>query len=105
MDLETDSTDARVRYAIANRHLIEFRYGGGMRIAEPHDYGIQRGRARLLVFQLRGPARPGQGAVGWRLLELSKIDALTALDETFAGSRGESHRAHHHWDVLWARVK
>ena len=105
MASETDSIDVHIRFAIANRRLIEFRYGGGVRLAEPHDYGVQHDRARLLVFQLRGPARPGQGVVGWRLLELSKIDALAVLDETFAGSRGQSHRAHHQWDVLWARVK
>jgi hypothetical protein len=105
MDPEADSADARIRFAIAHRRLVEFLYGGGARVGEPHDYGIQGGRARLLVFQLRGPARPGQTAVGWRLLELPKIEALAVLDETFAGSRGESHRVHRQWDVFWARVK
>ena len=82
------STDGRIRFAIANRRLGEVRYKGTGRIAEPHDYGIQNGRERLFVFQLRAPAQPGHTPFGWRLLELSKIEALTVLDETFKGSRG-----------------
>lgn len=104
-DSTTGSTDARIRFAIANRRLVEVRYGGAARIAEPHDYGVQHGRARLLAFQLRGPARPGQAPMGWRLLDLSKIEALAVLDDTFEGSRGQSHRAHYEWEIVYARVE
>lgn len=99
------SLDARVRFAIGHRRLIEIRYKGSPRVAEPHDYGVQQGIERLFVFQLRGPVRsPGQGATGWRLLDTSKIEAFVVLDETFKGSRGESHRSHLVWDVVYARV-
>ena len=91
---EIESTGDRIRFAIANRRLVEVRYSGTTRIAEPHDYGIQKGRERLLVYQLHGPARPGQTAIGWRLLEVSKIEALGVLDGAFAGSRGQSYDAH-----------
>jgi hypothetical protein len=101
----TGSTGARIRFAIANRRLVEVRYGGTTRVAEPHDYGIQNGRERLLVFQLRGAARPGHTPIGWRLLEMSKIEALTVLDAPFEGSRGQSHSAHYEWEVIYARVK
>jgi hypothetical protein len=97
------STGARIRFAIANRRLVEVRYSGTARVAEPHDYGIQNGRERLLVFQLRGPAP--HTPIGWRLLEMSKIEALIVLDDTFAGSRGQSHSAHYEWEVIYARVK
>ena len=100
-----DDFGARIRFAIANRRLVEVRYSGSSRVAEPHDYGIQNGHERLLVFQLRGPARPGQAPIGWRLLDTSRIEALTVLDDTFGGSRGLSHHDHHQWDVLYARVK
>ena len=41
--------------AIREKRLIEFTYkSGGVRIAEPHDYGIQNGIERLLAFQLSG---------------------------------------------------
>jgi len=97
--------DARIRFAITNRRLVEVCYSGTTRIAEPHDYGVQIGRERLLMFQLRGPARRGKTPTGWRLLELSKIEALTVLEETFTGSRGQSHAAHYDWEVVYARVK
>ena len=99
------STDARIRAAIADRRLVEVRYQGTARIAEPHDYGIQNGCERLLVFQRRGPARPGHASTGWRLLDRSKIEALTVLNETFEGSRGQSHSAHYQWEAVYERVK
>jgi hypothetical protein len=102
---DDDSIDARIRTAIAGRRLVEVRYQGSARIAEPHDYGIQNGRERLLVFQCRGPARPGFASTGWRLLDTSKVEALSVLDEPFHGSRGQSHNAHYQWDAVYERVK
>lgn len=75
------SPGARIRFAIANRRLIEVRFSGSIRVAEPHDYGIQKARERLLVFQLRGPVRPRHTPIGWRLLEIANIEALTVLDD------------------------
>ena len=105
MGADLGLADERIRFAIANRRLIEVRYSGTTRVAEPHDYGIQNGRERLLVFQLRGPTRPGHTPIGWRLLEMSKIEVLTVLEGTFEGSRGQSHHDHYQWDVVHARVK
>jgi len=102
---DSGSTDTRIRFAIANRRLVELRYSGSARVAEPHDYGIQNRLERLLVYQLRGPARPGHSPIGWRLLEVSKIETLAVLDDTFKGSRGQSHRDHYQWEVVYARVK
>ncbi len=99
-----DSLDARIRFAVAHRRLIEVRYKNSARVDEPHDYGVQKGVERLLVYQLRGPARPRQQAAGWRLLDVAKIEGCTVLDATFAGSRGAQHRQHHAWDVVHARV-
>jgi hypothetical protein len=96
---------AKIQLAIENRRLIEIRYSGAARIVEPHDYGLQHGREHLLVFQLRGPARPRQSPIGWRMLDVTKIETLIVLDETFVGSRGQSHRDHNAWEVLYARVK
>jgi hypothetical protein len=102
---DTGSTGARIRFAIANRRLVEVRYSGTARVVEPHDYGVQGGRERLLVFQRRGPGRRGRTPVGWRLLDVPKIEALHVLDGTFDGSRGRSDNAHYTWEVLYARVK
>lgn len=98
------SLGERIRFAIENRRLITVGYSGSSRVVEPHDYGVQNGRERLLVFQLRGPARPSRTPLGWRLLDLQKIELLTVLDETFAGSRGHSHSDHYQWGIVYARV-
>jgi len=98
------SLDYRIRFAIAHRRLIEITYQRFARQAEPHDYGRQRGVDRLLIYQLRGPARPGHRSTGWRLLDVPKIEALTVLDEEFAGSRGTQQQDHHNWDDVYARV-
>jgi hypothetical protein len=44
------SLDAELRTAIADKRLIELRYKGAVRIAEPHDYGVQNGVERLLIY-------------------------------------------------------
>ena len=93
--------DRQIRSAIAQRHLIRFRYGSPARVADPHDYGIQHGLLRLLVYQRR--ALPI--ARGWRMLEVAKITELQVLEETFAGSRRAAHSHHFHWDTLFARVE
>ena len=97
------SFDEELRFAIANKRLIQFTYdGGGVRVAEPHDYGIQGGAIRLNVYQLRGESRTR--LPDWRLLFASKLGGLVVLEETFPGSRGGSHGHHRQWDVLFARV-
>jgi hypothetical protein len=103
--VDVRSLDADLKFAIENRRLIEIRYKGSPRVAEPHDYGVQKGIERLFVYQLRGPARPGQAAVGWRLLDVKKIESCAVLEQEFSGSRGASYRDHHDWDVIYARVK
>ena len=99
------SLDYRIRFAIAHRRLIEVSYQRFSRLAEPHDYGSQRGVDRLLIYQLRGQARPGHSSTGWRLFDFPKIESVIVLDEEFPGSRGTQQQSHHDWDVLYARVK
>jgi hypothetical protein len=104
---ETDlgAFDERVRTAIANKRLLQLKDHGRVRVAEPHDYGLQNGVRRLLVYQLSEPEGPGgRRAVGWRLLEASKIEDLTVMEQTFPGSRGDSHQHHFAWDAVYARV-
>lgn len=99
----TAPLDERIRLAIAEKRLLEISYKKAVRLVEPHDYGVIDGTARLLVFQLRGPDS-GKGAVGWRLLDVVKIESCVVTDQTFAGSRGQSHQQHHRWETLYARV-
>jgi hypothetical protein len=98
-----DSLDERIRHAVAEKRLLEIRYKRGVRLAEPHDYGVIDGTARLLIFQLHGPDS-GEGAVGWRLLDVVRIESCVVTEQTFAGSRGQSHQQHYQWETLYARV-
>ena len=101
-----ESIDSRIRLAIQRKHLLEVRYKSQTRIAEPHDYGVQRGVERLLVYQLRttGPSS-SKDAIGWRLFDVSKIESLMVLETTFKGSRRAPGQEHHSWDVLHLRVE
>lgn len=91
--------------AILEKRLIEFTYrSGGVRIAEPHDYGIKGGNEWLLVFQLSG-ASSTSAQSGWKDIRVNGIQSLRILDQRFAGSRGNSTQKHRAWDRLFARVK
>jgi len=97
------SVGDQLRFAIAKKRLIEVRYHGKLRLAEPHDYGVQNGKERLLMYQKS--ARPQErSASGWRLLDVSTIESCTVLDETFPGSRGKLHRNHLRWEIVYVRV-
>jgi hypothetical protein len=97
--------DQKLRFAIANKKLLQFTYKGALRVAEPHDYGVMKGATRLFVYQLRGSSSTrGKGVVGWKLLFVEKMSECVVLDELFPGSRGAAHQRHNEWDVLYARV-
>jgi|SRR5688572_207715 hypothetical protein len=83
---------AKLRFAIARKRLIGLEYNARLRIAEPHDFGAMNGTSKVFVYQL---LVDGAGsAEGWRLLDLAKIGACKVLEQTFAGSRGDSRQQH-----------
>jgi hypothetical protein len=94
--------DASLRFAIANRRLICFSYNSKWRVAEPHDYGIKNGTAKLLVYQIRGEST--SVVHGWKLLDVSKIQQLAILEDGFRGTRVRPDQHHMQWDELFARV-
>lgn len=97
--------DEQLRFAIANKRLVQLGYLGQLRLAEPHDYGVQHGTTKLLIYQLRGSGGPRRArATGWRILTVSKIDICMVLQQTFSGSRGASYEHHLAWDEVYARV-
>jgi hypothetical protein len=97
---------AKLRFAIANRRLLGLEYNARLRVAEPHDFGAMNGTAKLLVYQLLvDGVRAGDRTQGWRLLEVTKIGACKVLEQTFPGSRGDSHEQHMRWDAVFARVE
>jgi hypothetical protein len=97
-----DSLDECIRRAIAEKRLLELRYKGAVRLSEPHDYGVINGTRRLLIFQLHGP-NSGKGPVGWRLLDLVKIESCAVTGQTFFGGRGQSLQQHYQWETRYAR--
>jgi hypothetical protein len=99
----TDDLDKLIRAAISRRSRVHFWYGGKERIAEPHDYGTQNGKARLLVYQIGGQSGSGK-LPAWRLVDLSGISNLEILDKTFAGNRRTPSGKHQQWDEIFIRV-
>jgi hypothetical protein len=78
-------------------------FHGEPRIVEPHDYGIQNERARLLIYQLGGQS--GSGPLpDWRWFDVSKITNFEVLANLFLGNRPASSGRHLQWDKLLARV-
>lgn len=96
--------DAQLRQAIAEQRLIAFRSDGCQRVAEPHDYGIARGEARLFYFQVAGTSSSGGPLPGWRWATLARIEDLRLLDDRFPGPRPAPSGRHQKWDRLIASV-
>jgi hypothetical protein len=95
--------DERIRYAIANKHLIKFLLYDLWRIAEPHDYGIRGGSPQLLVYQVGGESRSGR-LPAWRWVVLGHASKFEVLDDTFPGSRNAEVNHHIPWQKVFARV-
>lgn len=53
------SADQVIRQAVTEKRLLGFTDGGKLRIAEPHDYGVQKGNLRLLSYQVSGQRSVG----------------------------------------------
>jgi hypothetical protein len=96
--------DHQLRFAIANKRLIRFTYDGAVRVAEPHDYGVRDGAAKLLAFQREKAGSKAPDVRGWRWLETSKIQDCVVLEDSFRGTREAAQQHHQVWDILYARV-
>lgn len=94
--------DDVLREAIRTKRLIKFRYKDQERIAEPHDYGIQKGIVRLLSYQVGGES---SGRLpGWRWIDLAEMRDCQILQRRFAGGREIPSGQHHQWEELFVRV-
>ena len=95
--------DQLLRGAIRNKRLIEFEYQQLKRMAEPHDYGIQNGIKKVLVYQVSGGSKSGR-LPDWRLIAIASMERVRVLDERFHGSRAKDVYEHKKWDQVFARV-
>ena len=100
----SSSIDAAIRRAITERKLLQFSLGGGTRVAEPHDYGVRKGKAQLLVYQLSGASRSGR-LPDWRWVDLSRATDFRVLEQPFAGGRNQEATRHTVWEQLFLRVE
>jgi hypothetical protein len=94
--------DQLLRTAIQTKHLVRFKYKGQERVAEPHDYGIQKGIVRLFCYQVGGQS--GSRLPGWRLVDVCGMRDGEMLKRRFAGTRQDSSSKHHEWDEVFIRV-
>jgi hypothetical protein len=96
-------TDRLILTAIHEKRLLRFLYSNEPRIAEPQDYGMQKGMVSLFTYQVGGKSSSGR-LPDWRKFVVQKISRLELLDQSFAGSRAVPTHKHQKWDVLFARV-
>lgn len=99
----SSAADAAIRRAIIEKKVIQFALDGGVRTAEPHDYGVRKGKVQLLVYQLSGASRSGR-LPDWRWVDLSRATDFQVLDQTFAGGRNAPSGKHAQWEQLFLRV-
>ena len=95
--------DALIRQAIYERRLLQLVFNGHPRVVEPHDYGIIKGDAKLLAYQVGGVSSSGP-LPDWRFFRISKMEDLEILDARFTGPRDDE-GGHHDWDELFMRVE
>ena len=89
--------------AIKSKRLIRFGYKNKERVVELHDYGIQKGVARLLSWQIGGES--GGRIPGWRWFDVSEMQDCEVLDQHFPGNREVPSGRHHQWDEVFVRVE
>jgi len=97
------SIDELLRTAITQKRQIRFWYHGAERVAEPHDYGIQSGKTRLLAYQTGGRSKSGR-LPAWRLVDVEGMTQLELLEKTFSGNRPAPSGRRHQWEKLFIRV-
>jgi hypothetical protein len=97
------ATDSLIRSAIAQKKLVQFQLDGHTRISEPHDYGIRKGIAQVLVYQIAGASRSGR-LPDWRWIDLSRATDFQILDQNFRGRRAAPSGKHAQWDRVFVRV-
>ena len=92
-------------FAIANKRLIRFKYKKehDLRTAEPHDYGIMGGSAKLLVYQTEGFSNTSSLPC-WKVLNVEDLHSLRILKKSFLGGRPVPSAKHKKWDQIFIRV-
>jgi len=79
--------NSKIINAIENYQILEFYYDGGIRIVEPHCFGVTtKGNNGLRAFQIEGYSKSGE-TIGWKMFLLSDIISLVVSDQVFLEPR------------------
>ncbi|MES2688867.1 MAG: hypothetical protein V4658_00600 [Bacteroidota bacterium] len=77
--------------AISSKSLLALYYDGGVRVVEPHCYGItEDGNHGLQAFQVRGHST--SDTMGWKLFDLGRAANIVILEEPFWRARPDYKR-------------
>jgi hypothetical protein len=76
-----------IRTAIRGRRLLMFGYGAGVRLVEPHAYGVTAAGHELLSAWMRPGYSRTDPEGGWRMYRLDGMHHVQALPAEFAGPR------------------
>ncbi|MBC7983475.1 MAG: hypothetical protein H7Y02_06440 [Candidatus Obscuribacterales bacterium] len=78
-------------YAIDNKRLVSFDYGGFERVVEPHTFGIDKDNRRVLVaYQVEGASRSDK--LGWKSFIQHGMTNVVVLEREFSRPRPEYKR-------------
>lgn len=75
--------------SIRNKQLLKFDYDNCLRIVEPHTYGLSTAGNEVLRAYQTGGQSTSHKIPDWRLFEVSKMESLVLLEESFPSARDE----------------
>ncbi len=79
--------NATICDAIGHHLLLQFHYGGGLRVVELYRHGYSTaGNEVLRGYQVSGYSR-SRNPSGWRLFDVGKMGQLRSAPETFFAKR------------------
>jgi hypothetical protein len=93
----------KIIQAIVSRNLVQFDYDGGIRIVEPHCYGLTpNGIEGLRAFQVGGYSSTGK--MGWKMFYLTNATSIDVLEDSFESPRPGYSRGDKGMNIIHAEI-
>ncbi|MCU0792306.1 MAG: hypothetical protein MUE42_05520 [Opitutaceae bacterium] len=90
--------------AIKERRVLQFNYGGHVRVCEPHSYGVgSSGEPILHVYQTAGSSG-SKPPPGWRTFTITGISDLVLTQRKFKGPRADYSDQKPELSPTWAEL-
>ena len=93
-----------ITHAIAERRLLMFAYGGAVRVAEPHLYGLNTAGHEALSAWIRPGWSRADPEGGWRMYLADQLENLQMLPEAFDAPRADFNPSDAHFTQVFASV-